>query len=216
MRILYAEEDGKPPIYAQVPGLNFSFGSSGCVILPFYSRNIFSKKEDACHPKVYLTDRLYSGSSLFMRGFSPNTIGPRAAAGTKGINTGGIEGGDVLGGQVRYNMLAALSAPIPVDSLAKHGARAFAFFSGASVLTPETWVNRDITDLLSSRNRAEGQTATDGFFNSVLNSTRFCIGWGFSLPIGPARLELSYAIPLVKAPSDTVRQFQVGLGLSIS
>jgi outer membrane protein assembly factor BamA len=195
-----------------VPGLSISLCSSAAAILPFNLGALFSKSTaaTATTPSVLLSDRFYSGNHLFARGFAPNTIGPRAAA----RGSGGCPEGDVLGGQLRYNALAAVSAPIPVDSLAKHGARAFGFCSAAAVLTPSAWQHRDLTGLMTGR--GGGALGAQSPLAEILGAARVSVGWGLSLPIGPARLELSYSLPLLKASSDSVRQFQVGLGISIS
>lgn len=215
MRVLYSQEDGRAPVYAHAPGLSYSLCSSAAAILPLDLVSAFrggsTSHVDGDVPEILLSDRLYSGNNLFSRGFAPNTIGPRAVRGG-----GGCAEGDVLGGQLRYNALAAISAPIPVDSLSKYGARAFAFCSAAAVLTPSMWHKKNLIQLLTGRGHCAPLNGNKPVLNDVLGNTRLSIGWGLSLPVGPARLELTYALPLLKAPTDSVRQFQVGLGLSIS
>ena len=192
-----------------VPGLSISLCTSMASIFPFSLTSLLKRNQSEEVPSIRLSDRFYSGNHLFSRGFAPNTIGPRAR---NGGSEGGCPEGDMLGGQFRYNALAAVTAPIPVDSIAKHGARVFAFCSAAAVLTPSAWVNKDIMDIITGSGDHSNQK---NFTTDVISSSRLSVGCGFSLPVGPARLELSYALPVLKASSDSVRQFQVGLGLSI-
>lgn len=214
MRVIYSSEEGKPPVFSQAPGLSLSLCSSVATIVPLDIASLLGTKNNSVvknGPDVLLSDRLYSGNHLFARGFAPNTIGPRAAKGS-----GGCADGDILGGQLRYNAVAAVSTPIPLDSLAKYGARAFAFCNAAAVLTPSAWHKKDLGQMLSSRSRCSSLSGNGRLLNELASSTRVSVGWGLSLPVGPARLELTYAVPLLKASTDSVRQFQVGLGLSIS
>ena len=83
-------------------------------------------------------------------------------------------------------------------------------------MTPSTWMQKDIAQLLTKSTYDSSLSGDKSALNELLACTRASVGWGLSLPVGPARLELTYALPLLKAPSDSVRQFQVGLGISIS
>jgi outer membrane protein assembly factor BamA len=43
---------------------------------------------------------------------------------------------------------------------------------------------------------------------------RMSIGAAYSLNLGAMKLELSYSVPMVSAPQDVVKPFQIGLGLN--
>ena len=210
---MYSNEEGKAPVFTHAPGLSFSLCGSAAAILPLSLDGLLNKtgNNDRKAQNILLSDRLYSGNHMFSRGFAPNTIGPRSVKGN-----GGCPDGDILGGQLRYNALAAISAPVPVDTLAKYGARAFGFCSAAAILTPSGWKNKDLVEVLTGNSYCNSLSGNKNLLDEVMGSTRVSVGCGLSLPIGPARLELTYAMPLLKSSSDSVRQFQVGLGLSIS
>lgn len=105
---------------------------------------------------------------------------------------------DSLGGDLRASLLATLSVPVPVPLLARSQVRAFAFFNGG---------------LLSSlRNLQSSNLAAEG-----LGAVRASVGGGFSVAAaGAIRLEATYAIPLLKAPQDQSKGFQIGVGLTIN
>lgn len=210
MRVLYSKEEGKASVFTHAPGLSISLCSSAAAIVPLNVEALLGSADKSAQ-NILLSDRLYSGNHLFSRGFAPNTIGPRSVKGS-----GGCPGGDVLGGQLRYNALAAISAPVPVDTLAKHGARAFGFCSAAAILTPSAWKNKDLIDILSGKSYSNSLSGNKNLLEEAIGSARVSVGCGLSLPIGPARLELTYSVPVLKTSSDSVRQFQVGLGVSIS
>ena len=160
---------------------------------------------------VNISDRFYSGNSLFLRGFANNSIGSRQAP---GLLRGGCEWGDIYGGLFKFNALAAVSAPIPVAAVARSGGRAFAFIGAGSVTSPPLDEHIAAGVDSSSLNRI-GALASDAFRHS-LDTARVSAGCGFSISIGPARVELTYSVPITKCRNDIVKPFQIGLGISIS
>ena len=50
--------------------------------------------------------------------------------------------------------------------------------------------------------------------SSLLSSLRIAAGAGLALDVGVAKLELTYAVPLVRAANDLVKPFQLGIGVS--
>ena len=134
-----------------------------------------------------LSDRYYSGGPNSLRGFAPYGIGPRSCSGS-----GGVSAGDSLGGDTRVTVAATLSAPVPHPDIAANGGRAILFINAGSIC--DKIINWNI--------RRE------------LEMTRVSVGCGFTIPIGGAKLEVSYAIPLRMAKHDVLRGFQLGMSIN--
>lgn len=110
----------------------------------------------------------------------------------------GVRLTDSLGGDLRTTLLATLSVPVPVPLLARSQVRAFAFFNGGLLSSLSNLQTRNLA--------AEG-----------LGAVRASVGGGFSVAAaGAIRLEATYSIPLLKAPQDQTKGFQIGVGLTIN
>eukprot|EP01041_Mallomonas_annulata_P000862 gene862-1683_t len=134
-----------------------------------------------------LSDRYYAGGPVSMRGFTSYGIGPRAT-----LQTGGVDKGDALGGDVKTSVVAMLSVPIPIKSLGESGARAILFLNTCS-----------LSDSLRTFN-----------LKNMVDYSRISVGTGVALPLGGgARAELTYSVPLRKSVEDDVRGFQFGFSL---
>jgi outer membrane protein assembly factor BamA len=97
-------------------------------------------------------------------------------------------------------VLGMLSAPINIKALGPDGARAFIFMNAGSV------------GMAHMRNIHPNGTNVP-FFGHL----RASIGTGLAITVGPVvRLEMTYAVPILKAPHDATKSFQLGVGLSIS
>ncbi len=187
-----------------LPGLSFSFGSTISTVLPYGSRS---------SDQISLSDRLYSGNSLFLRGFGHNAIGPRfPSLPSDDISSLRNVFGDKCGGLFKHNAVLVASVPVPIASLAVNGSRAFAFCGYGSVSSPQLLKGKTLSQIYESSCRSG---AALSLFRDILRETRVSIGCGFSVPIGPARIELTYAVPLLKSETDVIKQFQIGLGISI-
>lgn len=115
-----------------------------------------------------------------------------------GEGANGLHLSDSLGGDLRATVFATLSVPVPVPVLASSQMRAFVFFNGGALGS------------LNNLNRG-------GFVASGLNSVRASVGGGISVAAGGAvRMETTYAIPILKAPQDQTKGFQIGIGLTIN
>lgn len=105
---------------------------------------------------------------------------------------------DALGGDRRTSLLAMLSMPVGIPVLAKNGMRAFIFGNAGTLHSSDR--NSD-----SNRNQ------------SLFGSVRASVGAGLSISMADAvRLEMSYAFPILRAPQDQVKNFQLGISLSIN
>ena len=52
---------------------------------------------------------------------------------------------------------------------------------------------------------------------SLFGAMRVSLGWGFAVPLGnAARLELTYALPVLRASTDVVKPFQIGVGMTVN
>jgi outer membrane protein assembly factor BamA len=108
--------------------------------------------------------------------------------------------GNAFGGLCKFSVLGMLSAPININALGPDGARAFIFMNAGSV------------GMAHMRNIHPNGTNVP-FFGHL----RASVGTGLAITVGPAvRLEMTYAVPLLKAPHDATKSFQLGVGLSIS
>ena len=103
--------------------------------------------------------------------------------------------GEALGGYTKLNGLLLLSAPLHIAALGKDAARTFVFLNVGSV------------------GMGWSRQQSSPFFGHL----RASVGSGIAVTVGNnVRLELSYAVPLMKATHDVVKPFQIGVGLSMS
>jgi outer membrane protein assembly factor BamA len=161
---------------------------------------------------VPLCDRFFSGGNFFLRGFAPFSIGPRSAPFSNENFSGGVAGGDALGGLIKSNALIAVSVPLPIAAAARSGARAFAFCSAGAVDSPHSLRNTSISEIISGSSKIKPIE----LLSEVARASRLTVGCGSSLSLGPVRLEASYAVPLRRDTGDAMRQFQIGIGISIA
>jgi len=176
---------------------------------------------------LLVNDRYQLGGSNSLRGFEQCGTGPRAyrpmqcsdedeslylacppqSAGAPlkpsssvvpASEVNGVHLSDSLGGDLKANLFAALSVPVPVPVLASSQMRAFAFFNAGAIG--------------SLNNMQRGGVVANG-----LNSVRASVGGGFSVAAGgQIRLETTYSIPLLKAPQDQTKGFQIGIALTLN
>lgn len=151
--------------------------------------------------------RYQLGGPNSLRGFELCGAGPRAyrpevPLSSKGIipahqSTGDAHPTDSLGGDLRSTLLATLSVPVPVPLLAKSQLRAFTFIN---------------LGMISSLSRVSSSAPAFG-----LGALRASVGGGFSLAAAESiRLETTYAIPILSAPQDQLKKFQIGVGVTIN
>lgn len=156
-----------------------------------------------CRPAT-ISDRFFIGGPMQLRGFSPAGIGPRAypqQAATK-ASAGERIAGDALGGDFYYTAtaMASLSPTLfpqlhaMVGDQVASAVRFFCFVNAGTcvgtIRSTPVW--------------------------AVLQSTRVSLGVGLSTTVAGPRLEVTYATPLRYGPRDMRRQFQFGIGFSIS
>lgn len=191
-----------------VPGLALSLAATVAAVLPLG----MGFAETGKRTPVPLCDRFFSGGNFFLRGFAPFSIGPRSAPYPNENFSGGVAGGDALGGLIKTNALLAVSVPVPIAAAARNGARAFAFCSAGAVDSPQSLRNTSIFEIISGSSRINPTEV----LSEVARASRLVVGCGSSVSLGPVRLEASYAVPLRKDAGDAMRQFQIGIGISIA
>jgi outer membrane protein assembly factor BamA len=135
---------------------------------------------------INISDRYFLGGGLSLRGWQQAGIGPRSCD---------TSSPDALGGNFKWNALAALSGPFPVQFPTSESFKTFAFVNCGSVLNSTT---RAIS------------------LEAFLDSVRVSAGCGVSYAFGPARLEVSYALPIRHTEHDVLKPFQIGIGLSMN
>ncbi len=102
--------------------------------------------------------------------------------------------GEALGGYTKLGGMAMLSAPLYFPALGSDAARSFLFLNVGSV------------------GMGHQRTTNAPFFGFL----RASVGTGLAITVGNnIRFEVSYALPLLKAPQDVVKNFQIGVGLSM-
>ena len=181
---------------------------------------------------IPMSDRYHLGGPLSMRGFQLYGVGYQdsenktfakilnnqrksSTTTTAGhyelskLTAGGsdviLNDGASMGGVSKCSMLLALSVPVPVETLARAGARAFGFINMGGIGQTSVY---DPVHLLAKRPSS---------LSPLFGSLRVSAGGGFALPLGQtARLELTYSVPLVKSTSDVVKPFQIGVGMTIN
>jgi outer membrane protein assembly factor BamA len=185
---------------------------------------ILDKKSDIATNEpdfIPLSDRFHLGGPHSLRGFNLFGIGPRlplevlpplppkpsaavsASASSSSlphwpVSTNPVSlSGPSLGGVSKCSLLGIAAVPLPVPVLARLGAKLFGFINFGGI--GETKL-----PLFSSANPLFGQI-------------RLSAGAGVVVPVSNiARLELTYAIPLLKSSTDAVKPFQIGVGMTIN
>jgi outer membrane protein assembly factor BamA len=154
-----------------------------------------------CH----MSDRYFLGGPLSLRGMHLNGAGPRgfrpppAGAGTgAGAASPPRDVGDALGGLTKITGLAALSAPLPFSFQSSESMKTLLFLNGA-ILLPHT-----VFPLALPKQ------------NNIFSCLRVSVGAGLSYSMGPARLELTYALPLLTSSHDNTKSFQIGVALGMN
>jgi outer membrane protein assembly factor BamA len=131
-------------------------------------------------------------------GAGTGDAGAGAGAGA-GVGAGALS--DSLGGDARFNLLATLSVPVPVPQLATM--RAFVFANAGAI--------SNLNSGLMNSGIYSGLVPT---FPSQLRAS---VGGGFSASFADSiRMECTYAIPVLKAPQDQLKSFQLGVGVTIN
>ncbi|CAM9653193.1 unnamed protein product [Chrysoparadoxa australica] len=142
---------------------------------------------------THIIDRFFMGGPLELRGFQVFGVGPRAPKETVGSNlltNVPPSAGDALGGDLRYTMSTALSWPVPIPALARHGVRGMSYINAGNITN---W-NAPVSGLAKDTRVSAG--------GGIL--------WNF---IGMARLEISFSKVLRANSHDKLRAWQFGLGL---
>jgi outer membrane protein assembly factor BamA len=135
---------------------------------------------------INLSDRYFQGGGLSLRGWQHAGVGPRSSDPSSP---------DALGGTFRCNALAALSGPFPFQFPTSESIKPFAFVNCGTVL----------------------DSAVSSISPKVfLDSLRVSGGCGLSYAIGPARLEVTYALPIRHTEHDLLKPFQIGIGISMN
>ena len=179
------------------------FTSLGSVVNDDNAIHINSKgARKMCH----MSDRYFLGGPLSVRGWNLCGIGPRTHGASNVDNisdrrgSGGIVG-DSLGGLTKMTSLIALSSHIPLPYEATKGVKALLFLNSA-VLLPHA-----VFPLAFP---------SSNIISDLLSFTRVSVGTGLSYSLGPARIELSVAVPLIASPHDNLKTYQIGVSLGMN
>jgi hypothetical protein len=223
----------------------------------------------------YLSDRYFMGGPLFLRGFLPGGIGPRAYS---------IYNDDSIGGDTKSNLVMMVSYPLhtilqsittlilpptiapttttntlsTIQSIFQsYDCRLFGFIHGGSIGSSSYWLKsiqssqrhrhnsnsnnnsnsnhfhtphvppslsttpttppRTTRTTHSSHTPHTPHTTTTTSLHPIFGFVRLSVGGGMSLVIANMiRFEINYAIPISYASTDNVKQFQLGVGLTIN
>jgi outer membrane protein assembly factor BamA len=159
--------------------------------------NISTSSQTGAVLGVPLSDRFYLGGPLSMRGWQRAGVGPLSMP-YRRDDSPTDRPGDALGGLTRLSLVAMLTTPFPILFPSSENLKSFTFMN-AGLLLPHSF-----------------------FPLAPLSATplrpflRVSSGVGLSYALGPARLELTYTLPLILAPHDNVKSFQLGLGMSMN
>lgn len=124
-----------------------------------------------------------------MRGFATNGYGDRCL-----LPTAEIYSNNTTGGHSKAHAIVSLATPIA------YGIDGFVF-ANAGAIGGTLWPLAPLASITSTP-------------SSLLTSMRAAAGAGLALDVGVAKLELTYAIPLIRAANDIVKPFQLGIGMS--
>lgn len=164
---------------------------------------------------VPLLDRFHLGGPNSLRGFNLFGIGPKlplevpppkpASSTTLSLPRWPLASPDLispsgpsLGGISKCSLLGVAAVPLPVPALATLGAKLFGFINFGGL----------------------GETRNSSFTNSLnplFGQIRLSAGAGIVVPVSSiARLELTYAVPLLKSTTDATKPFQIGVSMTIN
>ena len=129
---------------------------------------------------------------------------------------------DALGTDRRSNLLLMVSAPFPSSFFGRNASsfgKMIAFLNAGSTGNgddSEFSITSSSSQVDSTALSAGGRIAGGYFFPGrfPFGAPRLSAGCGVAMRAGPARCEMTYSVPLIKAVSDDCKGFQIGFGFS--
>jgi outer membrane protein assembly factor BamA len=163
-----------------------------------YSQNVneYSINDKGEKTFIHMSDRYYMGGALNLRGFNIGGAGSRDTVG-EGIDSSR----NAIGGASKINAFAMFSSPLPFKFSGSNSFRAFIFANCGALYSSPLW------PLAAVSNASKVD---------ILEPVRIAVGCGLSMMMGPARMEMTYSIPMRYSPTDTLKPFQIGVALSMN
>lgn len=160
--------------------------------------------------QLNVSDRFFLGGPSSLRGLHLYGSGPRSASASLHNNLAGdsATASDALGGMSRIAGLVCASAPLPFNFTSSENMRTMVFANYGALLPHSLW---PMVPLSACAKKGPSSTVWD-----ILDPFRLTLGCGFSYALGPARLELTYALPVRASSHDILKPFQIGIGLSMN